>query len=155
MADKKNKKSSSASLKIALFGVFLMAAVFFPVTILLGICMLPTAVAFVLDRSPTKYPGFAVLFLNFAGSVPALLDLVLKSYNMVTALKLVTDPAVILKAYIAAAVGWLIYINLTPLIMASLQRRALRRFDEINKRQAFLTEKWGRDVAGQYASMDE
>jgi hypothetical protein len=50
-------------------------------------------------------------------------------------------------AYGAAAVGWVIYYNVTPFVAVIVQNKNERRLKEIDKRQKELVKKWGVEVA--------
>lgn len=149
------KKKKPWSVRFAFFAVFVAAGVFFPITMVVGICMLPTAVAFTFDRARRKRGALTVMVANLAGTFPAILDLIGKHYGFDRAIDMATDPNVILRAYIAAGIGWIAYMNLTPIFSSVLQRKAGKRAKEIEQRQGALVRKWGPDVAGNAAKLPD
>lgn len=150
--DKKEKKDKKAkgnfSLKLAFFIIFVSAIVFLPSTIVMAALMIPTFVALLIDRSPQRSIGMTVGLLNFAGVVPAWLALWSGGHTIKKALALSTDPTFLLVAYGAAAIGWVVYTNITPFVAAIVVSKTEKRIAEIDQRQKTLLKRWGHEVTG-------
>lgn len=141
------KKKSPVSLKFAVFAALVIAGIFFPTTVLLCGCMLPTFVAALVDNNLHKTAGMTVGAMNLAGSVPAWLHLWRSGHNLENALSLLMDPETLLVAYGAAAAGWIVYIYIPPVVAAFLVRKYEKRLKDIEKRQKELVRKWGAEVS--------
>ena len=147
MAEKLKKKSSFKS-KLSVFVILVMAAVFFPSSILLGACLIPTFVAFITDAYRQKTAGVTVGSLNLAASIPACLDLWKSGHTTENALNILSQADTLLYAYCGAAAGWFILLNI-PRVMSSLAvRKSDRRLKDIEKRRQELVRKWGSEVSG-------
>lgn len=151
--DKKEKKTGIGfSLKLAFFIIIVSAGVFLPSTIVMGVLMIPTFVALLIDRSPQRSIGMTVGLVNFAGVVPAWLDLWETGHTLKKAIAISTDPKALLLAYAAAAVGWVIYTNITPFVALIVVRKTEKRVKDIDQRQKALIKRWGQEVTGALSS---
>lgn len=147
MAAKKEKMGFSV--KFAIFCLMLAAGVFFPVTVLLCGCMLPTFVAALVDNNRQKTAGMTVGAMNLAGTIPAALQLIQAGATLDNALALLLDPKTLMIAYIAGLVGWIMYYQVPPLVAQMLARRSERRLKQIEKQHLELVRKWGPAVTGE------
>ena len=145
--------SSNKPLKRQLFLMsgLLMAIVFLPTTVLLGIGMMPTIAAVFVDRSKRKTKAITVGAMNLAGSMPFVLELWTEGHNFDKAFSIVTDAKAIVVMYAAAAVGYLIDWAMTGIIAGFLLQRGKSRLKAIDKRQAELVDRWGEEVTGEVA----
>ncbi len=146
---KENKpegKKTPFSYRFAVFMMLVTAAVFLPVTIVLVTCMVPTLVASIVDNQPRKTAWLTVGAMNFAGALPACFNL-LGAYSVPSAFQTITQPMTVIVSFGGAAVGWMIYYNVTPLVALMLLRRNEGRLRQIDKRQKELVKKWGQEVA--------
>lgn len=132
----------------------LMAAVFLPTTFLLFVAMMPTFVAWLVDRAKRKTKAITVGAMNLAGATPFLLDLWVHENSFDKAFDIVTDAKAIIVMYFAAALGYLIDWVMTGVIAGFLLQRGKVRAAAIKKRQKELVERWGREVSGE-VEMDE
>ena len=73
--------------------------------------MVPTLVAYIVDRNPLKYPSRTVGYLNFCGCLPYALRLWTGDHSVDAVIGILVDPFAWFAMYGAAAVGWLIYTN--------------------------------------------
>jgi hypothetical protein len=143
--DKKRKGSFKA--KFSMFCLLLLAAIFFPSTILLGTCMIPTFIAFLTDSYRQKTAGVTVGALNLAASIPAWLDLWKSGHQVDNAINIVTRSETLLYAYSGAAAGWFILLNVPRVISGVAVRKSEKRLKDIEKRRQELARKWGPEVA--------
>ncbi len=143
----KIKKKAAWSIKISVFLLLICALIFASSTLVFAVCMLPTLVAAVIDKNPHKTLWLTIGAVNLAGTVPAWFRLWDLGAGMDDALATLTNPGVLLVAYAAAAGGWVIHMNVTPLVAALVIRRNEGRIRDIEKRQKELMRKWGEDIA--------
>lgn len=163
MAAKKDKKAKSAgkkapdlakikrkavwSVRISIFLLLVCALIFASSTLVFAVCMLPTLVAAVIDKSPQKTLWLTIGSVNLAGTVPAWFALWEQGGSVSAAMMILSNPATLLIAFGAAAAGWVIHMNVTPLVAALIIRRNESRVKDIEKRQKELIRKWGDDIA--------
>lgn len=119
-----------------------------PTTILFGLGMIPTMVAYVVDRDPEKPAPITVGGLNFCGCLPYAIDLWKHGGGISAALKVFSDPMAWLVMYGAAAVGWAFYYGIPPAVANAEVMRSERRIDALKQRKVGLVQEWGPDVAG-------
>jgi hypothetical protein len=129
--------------------VFLLpaAAVLLPTTLVIAVTMLPTLAAWLVDRQPGRALAVSVGLLNFAGSLPGILQVWINGHDVAAARWVLSDAGVWLAAYAAAAVGWLLFIVLPPMLRAFYARATARRIRALQRRQEQLEKDWGPEVA--------
>ncbi len=133
--------------KFAILTLLIAAGVFFPSTLLFCGCMIPTFVAALIDNAQPRTAWLTVGCMNLAGTVPSWLTLLENGHRIDQSFELLMQASTLILAYGAAGVGWLIYFNITPFVAGILVMRNEKRLKDIEKRQAALVAKWGRDVA--------
>lgn len=143
----KIKRKAALSVKLSIFALLVCAMVFASSTLVFAVCMLPTLVAAVIDKSPQKTLWLTIGSVNLAGTVPAWFALWDQGAHLTDAITVLSNPAVLLVAFGAAAAGWVIHMNVTPLVAAMIIRRNESRVKDIEKRQRELIRKWGEDIA--------
>ena len=143
----KIKRKAAWSVRLSVFMLLVCALVFASSTMVFVVCMLPTLVAAVIDKNPQKTLWLTIGAVNLAGTVPAWFALWDLGAHMSDALSVLSNPRILLIAYGAAAAGWVIHMNVTPLVAALLVRRNEGRIKDIEKRQKELTRKWGPEIA--------
>lgn len=119
-----------------------------PSAILLVIGLTPTLVALLIDREPEKYAAATVGSLNFCGVMPALITLWQTGHTLGNALSLLGKPFLLLPMFALAALGWLIYFAVPPVVMFVMTLQARRELKRLRDRQEKLIEDWGDAVAG-------
>lgn len=143
----KIKRKAALSVKLSIFMLLVCALVFASSTLVFAVCMLPTLVAAVIDKSPQKTLWLTIGAVNLAGTVPAWFALWDQGAHLTDALTVLSNPRILLVAFAAAAGGWVIHMNVTPLVAALIIRRNESRVKDIEKRQKELVRKWGEDIA--------
>jgi hypothetical protein len=123
------------------------AAVLLPTTLVLTVCLLPTLAAWLVDRQPGRPVATAVCLLNLAGSLPGVIEVWINGHTVSAAQWVLADAVTWLAAYGAAAVGWLLFALLPPLLRAYHARGTARRIRQLHKRQEALEKDWGPEVA--------
>ena len=127
-------------------GIFLLMLGFvlaLPTVPLLIVGMIPTAVAFFVDRSPGKSAAICVLGLNFAGVAPFIAILWKGSNTLSQSLSMLGDVYVWFVMYGAAALGWLLSMGLAPLVASFLKIAAALQIAALRAQQAKLRDEWG------------
>lgn len=147
-AKAKSAKSSSIAwpLRFSFFLLLCCALVFASAAMVFFVCMIPTLVAMLVDRQPQKTLWMTVGSLNLAGTVPAWFALWDAGRNIGAAIDIISNPGILIVAYGGAAAGWIIHMNVTPLVAAIVVRRNESRLKDIDKRQRELARKWGDDI---------
>eukprot|EP01012_Entosiphon_sulcatum_P035817 TRINITY_DN45531_c0_g1_i1.p2 TRINITY_DN45531_c0_g1~~TRINITY_DN45531_c0_g1_i1.p2 ORF type:complete len:163 (+),score=21.69 TRINITY_DN45531_c0_g1_i1:266-754(+) len=149
MAPRKRKKKKGGLLTLILL-IIPAALIVLPTTILFGIGMIPTIVAYVVDRDPEKSAPITVGGLNFCGCMPFAIDLWRHQHTISAAGKIFADPLAWLVMYGAAAVGWGLYYGIPPLVAGVEVSRSESRLDVLKQKKVALVQEWGPDVAGDY-----
>ncbi|CAO3357778.1 hypothetical protein [Azospirillum melinis] len=145
----RNKKKKGGALTLILL-IVPAALIVHPTTILFGIGMIPTIVAYVVDRDPDKSAPITVGGLNFCGCMPFAIDLWKHQHTLGAVAKILADPLSWLVMYSAAAVGWGIYYGIPPLVAGMEVSRAEKRVEVLKQKKVALVQEWGPDVAGDY-----
>jgi len=122
--------------------------VFLPSTLLLTVGMIPTVVAYVVDRDPEKTAPMTVGALNFVGVVTFLINLWQAGHTMAALSKVMTDPFAWLVMYGAAGLGWSLYYGIPPAVAGWITLRAQSRIARRVEEQQELVAHWGSEVNG-------
>jgi hypothetical protein len=158
MSNEENKASGKTKTPLtvwfAIFMVLVTAVIFLPTTIVWSICLLPTLVAAIIDNHPQKTAWLTVGAMNVAGTIPVWFQMLdAGQYSMLdagraipAAFQLISQPMTVIISYGGAAIGWIIYYKVTPLVAAIVQSKNERRLRDIDKRQKTLVKKWGDGV---------
>lgn len=135
---------------IVIFGGSLLLLLLFALPSVIVVCvgMLPAVVAAVIDRTEKRHAVFSVSSLNFAGVFPFLLGVWTGDNSVSQALNAVTSAFALSVMYAAAALGWLLYLAVPPVIAQFLSALAQRRVDALHAAQRTVIEKWGPEAAG-------
>ncbi len=129
---------------LIIFSLLLVVAM--PTVLFIGFSMMPGFVAYIIDRTEEKSATFCVGGLNFCGAFPYLLDLWLGDHSVEQAMRLLTDVFVLAVMYGGAAMGWMLYLSLPPVIASFIQVMSQKRLDQLRKTQKDLLEEWGDEL---------
>src|SRR3954469_25210120 len=124
---RKKGKGASSSVFTMLLIMLPVGLIFLPSTILLTAGMIPTAVAYVVDRDPDKTAPMTVGGLNLAGVVTFLISLWQAGHTMAALTKVLTDPFAWLVMYGAAALGDLLRDSARGSRLGHTARRSAHR----------------------------
>ncbi len=142
----KRKGGKGSSLILWAF-MFVMVMIAFPgIIMLLFIGMLPTVVAYIIDRTQKKYATFCVGAMNLSGVFPFLSDLWTGNNNIHGAIEIMTNAFDLIVMYAAASFGWLLYIAVPPVVNALLAVAAQHRIAQLRSRQRELIREWGQEI---------
>jgi hypothetical protein len=120
--------------------------VLFPSTIVLLAGMVPTIVAYFVDRTGGKYLAITVALLNFCGTLPGLTRLWQEGQTLDAGIRIAADSLHWLVSYGAAAGGWLIYLSVPPILTIYYAGISTNRIEVLKRKQAQLIETWGPEV---------
>ncbi|MGF1628529.1 MAG: hypothetical protein ACFCUT_03590 [Kiloniellaceae bacterium] len=147
-ADSKRSRGPKLWVKVlALVILFPFAAVLLPTTLVFFLMMAPTWVAYMTDRSRDKSLVITVGMLNFAGTLPAIIELWTRGQSHQMAMILIGDVFVWMIAYGAACGGWLIFGFMPNLVGSYYRMTTDSRMKGLVKQQKALIAQWGRAVA--------
>lgn len=138
----------SVQARVLLIVFIMTAVVFYPITILLSIGMLPTIIVRLVDRTPERTKVLTVGFMNFAGCFPYCYQVLQsKAYTAALADTLL-DPLTIVIMYAAALVGYIIEWGVVGFVASLMVQKGRNRLVEIKKEHEALAKKWGQEVVG-------
>ncbi|MBT3551758.1 MAG: hypothetical protein HOO19_04085 [Rhodospirillaceae bacterium] len=152
MAEEPVAAKKGASFKPILWGfMFTVAMVSFPGLVLLVVVgLVPTFVAFMVDKAPKKYLAFCVAGMNLSGVFPAMIDLWQGANDIKAAVNIITNVFELTVMYAAAAFGWLIYMAIPPVVAALMAVAAQQRIMQLRASQREMINEWGQDIAQGY-----
>ena len=127
-------------------------AVLLPTTMLLCLGLIPTAAVYLNDKTREKSFTITVGLLNLCGILPSIGELWSRGQAMQVATETVVDPLFWLLAFGAAAIGWLIFMGMPPLIAAYYTLASDARVNKVLVKQQALVEMWGEEVRGEDAA---
>lgn len=146
-AKKSSRYGIGFFLKLALFVVSLP---FLYTTYMVCLAMLlPTGVAYMVDRVPRKYLARCVGAVNICGTFPAIIALWTHGLNLSAAKMVLSDVWYWLYAYLAAAIGWALFTGVPKLIASYVSMKAKRRVLTLRDKQSALIAEWGEEVAAE------
>ncbi len=131
-----------------------IALMIIPTVIVLAFAMLPTGVAFIMERGKGWYGGICVGAMNLAGTASTLTERWFTGHTIDAAFAALTDVFAIILIYGAAAVGWIIYATTPNMVSAYMAMTAGRRITALKVQQKELVLKWGPDVESIYEPED-
>lgn len=155
MAKKKNKKQKTKKnfINVRLLFILLImlsfSVFYMPAALLLFFGMLPTLVAYIIDKKPGKNKTFTIGALNFSGCFYYLVHAWNSIQPMETALVYLQNPVTIIVIYTAAAFGYMLNFVATILISSVLRRRSVQKLEKIEKQKKALEDRWGKKVNGE------
>ncbi len=118
-----------------------------PTVIVFIFGMLPSFAAYIIDRSKEKYATFCVASMNFCGVFPYLMDLWLGTHSIYEATNIMADVFALMIMFGSAAIGWIIYSSMPPVISSFISVIAQQRVNALRAQQRKLIEEWGEAVA--------
>ena len=144
----KDKKENPWKKNLILTFVIIMGVVFLPTSVILFVGMVPTLVAYIADRTVGKEKTLSVGAMNLAGCMPFVLKLWMEGHSMKQAFVYVTQPKTIVIMYFAAAIGYLINWAMSGIWVSVTTQKGQLRLKDIEKEQAALIKRWGKEVNG-------
>ena len=120
-----------------------------PTTVIMVPGLLPTMVAYIIDRDPDKTAPLTVGALNLCGTLPFAMDLWLHQHTLPAALHLLGDPLTWLVMYGAAAVGWAFYYLIPPIVTNVEVMRSEARIESLQRTKREMVAEWGPEVGAE------
>ena len=112
--------------------------------------LVPTGVAFIMERGKGYYGGLTVGAMNMAGTAPYLADLWSQGHTISVALGIITNVFAWMMFYGAALFGWAIYSTTPAAVSAFMTMTSGHRITALRAQQRELVQKWGPDVESVY-----
>lgn len=110
------------------------------------IALLPSIVAYIVDRNPNYSVFFTVACLNVSGLLPFLLEIVFSPKLIEAASARMGDVYTWLVIYSAAAVGWALVILCPTVCKLVLQGMRRGQIMHLENQQRKLIEEWGPEI---------
>src|ERR1700743_2762896 len=114
-----------------------------PTVIVLMVALIPTGVAFLVERGKGYYGGLTVGCMNFAGASPYLFDLWFKGHTVQAATGIITNVFAWMMFYGAAMFGWAIYSTTPSLVSTFMTMTSGRGIVSLREQERDLRMKWG------------
>jgi len=127
-----------------------IALMMIPTVIVLAVALVPTGVAFIMERGKGYYGGLTVGAMNLAGTSPYLADLWSQGHTVSVALGIITNVFAWMMFYGAALFGWAIYSTMPAAVSAFMTMTSSQRITAMRGQQRELVQKWGPDVESVY-----
>jgi|GEM_PF-484910 len=140
---------------LVLLLIILFMLVSLPTVILLVFGLLPTMVAFLIDRSYQHSATFSVGSLNIAGIFPYLLELWMGYNTMDYVLQKMSDVFAIAIMYSGAAFGWALFSSLPPIVGSFYAVVNKQQIASLKAKQKKLLEEWGNEVSDDEPAMPD
>ena len=134
---------------VALVCLAPLIAVLLPTFLVASVGMLPSLVVYICDKTRNKHFALTVALMNTCGILPALAELWGHGQTMGLAAAKLTDPVFWFMSVGSAAVGWLVFMGMPPLIAAYYHTASDARLQNLLARQQGLIETWGEEVRGE------
>ena len=150
MAETADKEGSSGKRRTGSVVTWIIAGVvlfaFYESIVLLLIGMAPTGVAMLFDRSPSRNQTRTVGYLNFAGCLPWVIDYWLVGGDFARIFEIFVDPMALFVMYSSAALGWLLFFAIRPIVGSYLAVSAEMKEKQIGRVQRKMEEEWGPEI---------
>jgi len=130
---------------LAFIGMGIFAA---PTCALMIFGLVPSIVAYVVDRNTRPMLAFTIAPLNLAGLMPYLLELWTGGDRMPTVVHLLSNVYVWFVIYLSAGAGWLLFLGAPSLVAFVLEGSLDRRKARLKMLQHTLQDDWGPEVGG-------
>jgi len=140
---KRGRANLTWILLIATFLVVIAA----PTMIVMFFGLLPSLVAYIIDRTKQKSATFTVGSINFIGVFPYVMDLWTEINSIDAAMNMVGDIFALLVMYSAAAFGWLLFLAMPTVISSFVIVMQQRKVAQLRGQQKDLIDEWGAEVA--------
>ncbi|HZB90450.1 MAG TPA: hypothetical protein VE397_03345 [Stellaceae bacterium] len=150
-ARKRRQSSGSIPVTLTVMVIVGLALTALPLCILVVAGLLPTAVAVVVDRHRRRYLARTVGAMNLAGVLPGALQIWTAGISFSSLQQTIDSPYNWLVMYGAAAVGWVLYFCVPPVVAMVIEVRVDESKRRLEARAKALVDEWGEEVTGRKA----
>ena len=148
MAESNSSNGLNWNLILGISVILVMLAAFsLPSLIVFTVGLLPTGVAFIIDRSDQKTGTFCVGGMNLCGVFPYVMKLWTENHTPSAAMEIISDVLSLLIMYAAAGFGWMIFLAIPPVTTTILSIIAQTRVNALREKQREIVEEWGPEAA--------
>ncbi len=144
----RRRSSGSAPITLAVMVIAGLALTALPLCLLLLAGLLPTGVAVVVDSHRRRYLARTVGAMNLAGVAPGALRMWEGGISFSSLQQIVNNPYSWLVMYGAAAIGWVLYYCVPPIVGMVVEVKADETKRRLEARAKVLIEEWGEEVTG-------
>jgi len=132
-----------------------IAALMLPSTVLVLAGLIPTFVAYAVDRDSEKSLPLTVGAMNICGIMPFCIRLWQNGHQMDLSLSMLAQPVTWVVMYSAAGIGWVLYFAIPPLVAGAMVARDEEKIRRLEEQREALVEEWGPGVTGLAAADPE
>jgi len=147
-APRRSRNSGSAAITLTVIFITVLAMTALPLCILVVAGTLPTVVAVLVDRHKRRYLARTVSAMNLAGVLPGALRMWVAGISFSSLQQVTSSPYTWLVMYGAAAVGWLLYFCVPPIVVMIVEVKVDETKRRLEARAKTLVEEWGEEVTG-------
>ncbi|MDX1739038.1 MAG: hypothetical protein R3261_12425, partial [Alphaproteobacteria bacterium] len=142
------QKKQTLARKFMLWVVLpITSLIFLSTAVVCAAGMIPTGVAYLIDKTEGKYATRTVGYMNLAAAIFVSMEMWGSGdHTLERAFSLLGDPFNWLVMFGAAGVGWVIYFMLPPVVFSYLHAYSLIRNKRIKEQQTALVKEWGEVV---------
>ncbi|MGO8914416.1 MAG: hypothetical protein ACLQJR_00745 [Stellaceae bacterium] len=144
----RRKNTGSAVITLTVIVIAVLALTALPLCILVVAGLLPTGAAVLVDRHRRRYLARTVGAMNLAGVFPGALRMWEAGITFASLQQVIGSPYSWLVMYGAAAVGWMLYFCVPPVVAMVLEVKVDETRRRLEGRIKLLTEEWGDEVTG-------
>lgn len=145
---KKEDKKKTFGRKFMIWVVLpVLSIIFMSTAMVCAAGMIPTGVAYLIDKTKGKYAARTVGYLNIAAAAYVSMEMWMTGDNTLErGVAILGDPINWFIMFGAAAIGWGIYFLLPPVVFKYLQAYSIIRNKRIKEQQKKLVKEWGEVV---------
>jgi hypothetical protein len=144
----RRQNTGSAVVTLTVIVVVVLAMTALPLCILVVAGTLPTVVAALVDRHQRRYLARTVGAMNLAGVLPGALHMWESGITFASLQQVIDSPYNWLVMYGAAAVGWVLYFCVPPVVAMVVEIKVDESKRRLEARAKALIEEWGEEVTG-------
>ncbi|MGN0904752.1 MAG: acyl-CoA synthetase [Alphaproteobacteria bacterium] len=149
-ANSLKKKDGFVGPGLSFLILFPLLLMMLPTAVFLFLGMLPTLVALMVETKSKfkyKYKWLCIGGVNFAGCLPFLFQMWFGDNSLDAAIALFMNVSTLIVVYGSAAIGWIFFRCIPPLVLSFLEMTDQRRVVHLRDLQKRLIEKWGEEVS--------
>jgi hypothetical protein len=142
----KGKKSSTKLVVGMIIGSIAMIVLLKMTYLLFIVGMLPTFVAFYIDRTPSHYIFHTVMPCNLSGVLPFVVELAALGNHTSAMQQMIGDLSVLLIMYVSAGFGWILVYTSPHVASMVINGLNIRQVNRVKHTQISLEREWGTEL---------